>query len=58
VEIKVYIVYCYSIFRAGVAMGTDHINEEIRWHVIKSMLDEFPTLRKKTKNYLENKNVN
>jgi hypothetical protein len=27
--------------------------EKIRWQVIKSMLDEFPALKKKVKNYLE-----
>lgn len=27
-------------------------NEEIRWQVIKAMLDEFPELRRKTKKYL------
>ncbi len=26
--------------------------EEIRWLVVKSMLDEFPKLRRKVKNYL------
>ncbi|MGB9714692.1 MAG: hypothetical protein ACPLZC_06945 [Candidatus Bathyarchaeales archaeon] len=28
-------------------------DEEIRWHVIKAMLDEFPTLREKVKDYLK-----
>jgi hypothetical protein len=27
--------------------------EEIRWQVVKAMLDEFPTLRKKVRNYVE-----
>jgi hypothetical protein len=27
--------------------------EEIRWQVIKAMLDDFPELRKKVKNYIE-----
>jgi hypothetical protein len=27
--------------------------EEIRWQVVKAMLDEFPTLREKVKNYLK-----
>jgi hypothetical protein len=27
--------------------------EEIRWQVVKAMLDEFPTLRKKVKNYVK-----
>jgi hypothetical protein len=28
--------------------------EEIRWQVIKSMLEEFPSLKQKTKTYLDN----
>jgi len=28
-------------------------DNEIRWQVIKAMLDEFPTLREKVKNYLK-----
>jgi hypothetical protein len=32
----------------------NHLNkEEIRWQVVKAMLDEFPTLRKKVRNYVE-----
>jgi len=27
-------------------------DEEIRWQVIKAMLDEFPILKEKTKKYL------
>jgi hypothetical protein len=27
--------------------------EEIRWQVVKSMLDEFPTLRKKVRSYIK-----
>jgi hypothetical protein len=27
-------------------------NEEIRWQVIKAMLDEFPELREKARKYL------
>jgi len=30
-------------------------NEEIRWRVIKAMLDEFPRLREKVKDYLVEK---
>jgi hypothetical protein len=29
-------------------------NEEIRWQVVKAMLDEYPTLKEKVKNYVEN----
>ncbi|MEM3736104.1 MAG: hypothetical protein QXH40_05900 [Candidatus Bathyarchaeia archaeon] len=28
-------------------------NDEIRWQVIKAMLDEFPNLREKVKAYIE-----
>jgi hypothetical protein len=28
-------------------------NDEIRWQVIKAMLNEFPTLREKVKAYIE-----
>ena len=34
-------------------MSTDTKNEEIRWQVIKAMLDEFPTLKEKVKKYLK-----
>jgi hypothetical protein len=27
--------------------------EEIRWQVVKAMLDEFPTLKKKVRSYVE-----
>jgi hypothetical protein len=27
--------------------------KEVRWQVVKSMLDEFPTLRKKVRNYIK-----
>jgi hypothetical protein len=28
-------------------------SEEIRWHVMKAMLDEFPMLKEKVKKYLK-----
>lgn len=28
-------------------------NDEIRWQVVKAMLDEFPTLKEKVKAYIE-----
>jgi uncharacterized protein YdaU (DUF1376 family) len=28
-------------------------NDEIRWQVVKAMLDEFPSLREKVKAYIE-----
>jgi hypothetical protein len=33
-------------------MNTDPKNQEIRWQVIKAMLDEFPTLGEKVRDYL------
>jgi hypothetical protein len=33
-------------------MHTGAENAEIRWQVIKAMLDEFPELREKAKEYL------
>ncbi len=49
--VKVYIVYCYVIF--GIQMRRKGENDEIRWQVIKAMLDEFPTLRERVKVYIE-----
>jgi hypothetical protein len=34
-------------------MKSHQNTEEIRWQVIKAMLDDFPELRKKVKNYIE-----
>jgi hypothetical protein len=31
-------------------------SEEIRWQVMKAMLDEFPTLKEKVKQYLKEQN--
>jgi len=28
-------------------------NEEVRWQVIRAMLDEFPTLKEKVRTYLK-----
>ncbi|MEM3798399.1 MAG: hypothetical protein QXY74_08235 [Candidatus Bathyarchaeia archaeon] len=50
-KVKAYIVYHYVIFWMLMDAGVE--NDEIRWHVIKAMLDEFPTLREKVKRYLE-----
>lgn len=43
--------YCYVIF--WIQMSREKENDEIRWQVIKAMLDEFPTLREKVKAYIE-----
>ena len=37
-------------------MGSKMKNDEIRWQVIKSMLDEFPNLKEKVKQYLSKGN--
>jgi len=34
-------------------MAKNSNKEEIRWQVVKSMLDEFPILRKKVRNYIK-----
>jgi hypothetical protein len=34
-------------------MKIHHNTEEIRWQVVKAMLDDFPVLRKKVKSYIE-----
>ena len=34
-------------------MSAQSKSEEIRWQVIKAMLDEFPTLKEKVKRYLK-----
>jgi hypothetical protein len=51
-EIKAYIVYCYTILKVPNSMNTDPKSQEIRWQVIKAMLDEFPTLKEKVRDYL------
>ena len=33
-------------------MGVRFRNEEIRWQVLKAMLDEFPSLKEKVRKYL------
>jgi hypothetical protein len=55
VEIKAYMAYCYTILRVLVNMNTGFENEEIRWKVIKAMLEDFPNLKKRVKRYLEKK---
>jgi hypothetical protein len=34
-------------------MKNYHNKEEIWWQVVKSMIDEFPTLRRKVENYVK-----
>jgi len=58
VEIKAYIVYCYTIFGMSDKMSTSQKSEEIRWQVIKAMLDEFPVLKDRVRNYLKEQKPN
>ena len=50
----------YDVIRLCVRVGTKMRNyrdkEEIRWQVVKAMLDEFPTLRKKVRSYITAEN--
>jgi hypothetical protein len=37
-------------------MKAESKTEEMRWQIIKAMLDEFPTLKEKTRTYLNKRN--
>ncbi|MEM3536178.1 MAG: hypothetical protein QXF44_00215 [Candidatus Bathyarchaeia archaeon] len=37
-------------------MDTKTKNDEIRWQVVKAMLEEFPSLKERVRNYLQEKN--
>ncbi len=39
--------------RKEMSMKTHVGNEEMRWQVVKAMIDEFPTLKNRVKTYLE-----
>ena len=47
---QAYIVCCVIIYQT--IMKSSLRDEEIRWQVIKVMLDEFPILKEKTKEYI------
>jgi len=49
-------VYCYIILGKSKNMKIEPQNEEIRWQVIKAMLDEFPVLKEKARKYLDGQN--
>jgi hypothetical protein len=51
---QVYMMYCDVIY-VRLAMKPAAKNEEIRWQVLKAMLDEFPSLKSKTREYLQEK---
>jgi hypothetical protein len=36
-------------------VASNETPEEVRWKVVKAMLDEFPELKRRTKAYLKNK---
>jgi hypothetical protein len=50
----------YSIVRHNIdgriAMTIESEKDEIRWQVLKSMLEEFPQLKEKTRKYLKENN--
>jgi hypothetical protein len=52
---KTYIVYADIRFgcQDEKKMKNYREKEEIRWQVVKAMLDEFPTLRKKVRTYIK-----
>lgn len=53
---KVYIVYAdirFCCLCRKPEMKSHQNIEEIRWQVVKAMLDDFPTLRGKVKSYIE-----
>lgn len=54
---KLYMVYLdirlFCPYRKP-AMKKNREIEEIRWQVVKAMLDDFPALRGKVKSYIEN----
>jgi hypothetical protein len=52
-EIKVYMMYYYLLFWESQTVSIDSRTEEIRWKVIKAVLDEFPVLKERVRVYLE-----
>jgi len=48
---QVYMIYCDVIY-VRLAMKRAAKTEEIRWQVLKAMLDEFPSLKSKIREYL------
>ena len=50
----IYFVWCHKIqvLRWKRTVKNYRDKEEIRWQVVKAMLDEFPTLKKKVRNYV------
>ena len=46
-------MFVVSINRLWSGIVRNNTCDEIRWQVIKAMLDEFPTLKERVKNYLK-----
>jgi hypothetical protein len=51
-------LYCIVLHKISVLgrkakMKNPRNKEEIRWQVVKAMLDEFPTLKEKVRNYVK-----
>jgi hypothetical protein len=42
-----------QLFEKEAKMKSCQDTEEIRWQVVKAMLDDFPVLRKKVKSYIK-----
>lgn len=51
----IYYISCHKIWLLSCEneMKNPQNKDEIRWQVVKAMLDEFPTLRQKVKNYVK-----
>jgi hypothetical protein len=49
--------YCYTILgsQETLKMTNSKKDDEIRWQVIKAMLEEFPSLRGKVQKYIKEK---
>jgi len=47
-------LYCILLYniREALKMKIDTKSDEIRWQVLKAMLDEFPCLKERTQKYL------
>jgi len=53
---KIYIVYAdirFCCLNRKTKMKSHYNTDEIRWQVVKAMLDDFPALRKKVRSYIE-----
>ena len=53
-EVSLYRICRYETLLSNgeVCMKSCRNSEDVRWQVVKAMLDDFPALRKKVKNYV------